>query len=145
MTYYRVWGTLWHDWLTSIDHKKIGIMYCILGFDAAARLHGRAHDARPARPWRTTAPKALPPHHYAVRCGVIAFLCGHAFGHGLMNFVVPLQIGARDVASVPEQLQLLDDRQRRHPGDLLFVGEFGQTGWLAYPPLSGIQYSPGGC
>jgi cytochrome o ubiquinol oxidase subunit 1 len=63
---------------------------------------------------------------------------------GLMNFVVPLQIGARDVASVPEQLQLLDDASGANPGDLLFV-EFGQTGWLAYPPLSGIQYSPGGC
>jgi cytochrome o ubiquinol oxidase subunit I len=72
------------------------------------------------------------------------FFMAMPFITGLMNFVVPLQIGARDVVlPVSQQFQLLDDRHGRALVMVsLFVGEFARTGWLAYPPLSGIAYSP---
>jgi cytochrome o ubiquinol oxidase subunit 1 len=72
------------------------------------------------------------------------FFVAMPFVTGLMNFVVPLQIGARRVVPVPQQLQLLDDRLGRGAGHGLAVHRrVRQTGWLAYPPLSGLAYSPG--
>ena len=150
MTYYKVWGTLWHDWLTSIDHKKIGIMYCILGFVMLLRgftdaLMMRAQQALA----HNGAEGFLPPHHYdqlfTVHGVIMIFFVAMPLVTGLMNFVVPLQIGARDVA-----FPFLNNFSfwMTASGAILvmvslFVGEFGQTGWLAYPPLSGFQYSPG--
>ena len=150
MTYYKVWGTLWRDWLTSIDHKKIGIMYCILGFVMLLRgftdaLMMRAQQALA----HNGAEGFLPPHHYdqlfTVHGVIMIFFVAMPLVTGLMNFVVPLQIGARDVA-----FPFLNNFSfwMTASGAILvmmslFIGEFGQTGWLAYPPLSGIQYSPG--
>ena len=65
VTYYRQWRYLWREWFTSIDHKKIGIMYVILGdHHAAARLRRRHHDARPAGDRLRRSEGYLPPHHY---------------------------------------------------------------------------------
>src|SRR5699024_4980703 len=65
MTYFRVWGNLWRNWLTSIDHKKIGIMYMILGL--VMLLRGFA-DALMMRAQQAIAfgdnAGFLPPHHY---------------------------------------------------------------------------------
>ena len=150
LTYYRLWGTLWRDWITSIDHKKIGIMYMILGLIMLMR--GFA-DALMMRAQQAVAfgdnPGFLPPHHYDqifTEHGVIMiFFVAMPLVTGLMNYVVPLQIGARDVAfpflnnfsfwmtTFGAMLTMTS----------LFVGEFARTGWLAYPPLSGILASPG--
>jgi cytochrome o ubiquinol oxidase subunit I len=149
LTYFKLWGYLWKEWFTSVDHKKIGIMYCILGL--VMLLRGFA-DALMMRAQQAMAFGAndgfLPAHHYdqifTAHGVIMIFFVAMPFVTGLMNFVVPLQIGARDVSfpflnnfsfwmTVAGAVLVMMS---------LFVGEFARTGWLAYPPLSGIGYSP---
>jgi cytochrome o ubiquinol oxidase subunit 1 len=149
MTYFRVWGTLWRDWITSIDHKKIGIMYMILGL--IMLLRGFA-DALMMRVQQAMAfgdnAGVFPPHHYdqifTAHGVIMIFFVAMPLVTGLMNYVVPLQIGARDVAF--PFLNNFSFWMTAFGGVLvmisLFVGEFARTGWLAYPPLSGILASP---
>nr|WP_237715117.1 cytochrome o ubiquinol oxidase subunit I [Hydrocarboniphaga effusa] len=149
VTKQRAWGHLWNDWFCSIDHKKIGVMYMVLGI--VMLLRGFA-DAIMMRAQQAIAfgdnMGYLPPHHYdqifTAHGVIMIFFVAMPFVTGLMNYVVPLQIGARDVAfpflnnfsfwmtTAGAVLVMLS----------LFVGEFAKTGWLAYPPLSGIAYSP---
>ncbi|WP_240126192.1 cytochrome o ubiquinol oxidase subunit I [Thermomonas alba] len=149
MTKYRLWGTFWRDWATSIDHKKIGIMYMVLGL--VMLLRGFA-DALMMRAQQAIAfgdnLGYLPPHHYdqifTAHGVIMIFFVAMPFITGLMNYVVPLQIGARDVAfpflnnfsfwmtTAGAMLVMIS----------LFVGEFSKAGWLAMAPLSGIDYSP---
>jgi len=149
LTYFRVWGTLWRDWLTSIDHKRIGIMYMVLGL--VMLLRGFA-DALMMRAQQAMAfgdsAGFLPPHHYdqvfTAHGVIMIFFVAMPFVTGLMNYVVPLQIGARDVAF--PFLNNFSFWMTAFGAILvmasLFVGEFARTGWLAYPPLSGILGSP---
>jgi cytochrome o ubiquinol oxidase subunit I len=149
VTYYRLWGVLWRDWITSIDHKKIGIMYVALGL--VMLLRGFA-DAIMMRLQQAVAFGGslgyLPPHHYdqifTAHGVIMIFFVAMPLVTGLMNFVVPLQIGARDVAF--PFLNNLSFWMTTYGAGLvmmsLFVGEFARTGWLAYPPLSGIVASP---
>ncbi|WP_211452981.1 cytochrome o ubiquinol oxidase subunit I [Collimonas antrihumi] len=149
LTHFRLWGTLWRDWFTSIDHKKIGIMYCILGL--VMLLRGFA-DALMMRAQQAFAfgdsAGFLPPHHYdqifTAHGVIMIFFVAMPLVTGLMNYVVPLQIGARDVAF--PFLNNFSFWMTAFGGGLvmasLFVGEFARTGWLAYPPLSGILASP---
>ncbi|MFY8117431.1 MAG: cbb3-type cytochrome c oxidase subunit I, partial [Roseateles sp.] len=103
MTKYKVWGPLWRDWLTSIDHKKIGIMYIVLGL--VMLLRGFA-DAIMMRAQQAIAfgdqAGFLPPHHYdqifTAHGVIMIFFVAMPLVTGFMNYVVPLQIGARDVA-----------------------------------------------
>lgn len=149
LTYFRVWGVLWRDWLTSIDHKRIGIMYMILGLIMLLRGFADAlmMRAQQAMAFGDSA-GFLPPHHYdqvfTAHGVIMIFFVAMPFVTGLMNYVVPLQIGARDVA-----FPFLNNFSfwMTTFGALLvmaslFVGEFARTGWLAYPPLSGILGSP---
>ncbi|KAF1700155.1 cytochrome o ubiquinol oxidase subunit I [Pseudoxanthomonas suwonensis] len=149
ITKYKLWGTLWRDWFTSIDHKKIGIMYMVLGL--VMLLRGFA-DALMMRAQQAIAfgdnLGYLPPHHYdqvfTAHGVIMIFFVAMPLVTGLMNYLVPLQIGTRDVAfpflnnfsfwmtTAGAVLVMLS----------LFVGEFAKPGWLAYPPLSGIEYSP---
>ncbi len=150
ITYFKVWGVLWRDWFTSIDHKKIGIMYCVLGLVMLLRGFSDALMMRAQQALAFNGSEGfLPPHHYdqlfTVHGVIMIFFVAMPLITGLMNFVVPLQIGARDVA-----FPFLNNFSfwMTASGAILvmlslFVGEFGQTGWLAYPPLSGIQFSPG--
>ena len=150
LTYYKVWGYLWREWLTSVDHKKIGVMYIILGL--VMLLRGFA-DALMMRAQQAIsfgdAHGYLPAHHYdqvfTAHGVIMIFFVAMPLVTGLMNLVVPLQIGARDVAfpflnnfsfwmTVSGAVTVMMS---------LFVGEFARTGWLAYPPLSNISYSPG--
>ena len=150
LTYFKVWGTLWRDWVTSIDHKKIGIMYCILGLVMLVRGFTDAMMMRAQQAMAFNGSEGfLPPHHYdqlfTVHGVIMIFFVAMPLITGLMNFAVPLQLGARDVAF--PFLNNLSFWMTASGAALvmtsLFVGEFGQTGWLAYPPLSGIQFSPG--
>lgn len=150
VTRLKLWGYLWQEWFTSVDHKKIGIMYMILG--VIMLLRGFA-DALMMRGQQAIAFGAnegyLPPHHYdqifTAHGVIMIFFVAMPFVTGLMNYVVPLQIGARDVAfpflnnfsfwmTVGGAVLVMAS---------LFVGEFAKVGWLAYPPLSGAAYSPG--
>lgn len=150
MTKYRLWGPFWRDWVTSIDHKKIGIMYIVLGL--VMLLRGFA-DALMMRAQQAIAfgdqAGFLPPHHYdqvfTAHGVIMIFFVAMPLITGFMNYVVPLQIGARDVA-----FPFLNNFSfwMTTGGAVLvmaslFVGEFARTGWLAYPPLSGILASPG--
>ena len=149
ITYFRLWGTLWNDWFTSIDHKKIGIMYMVLGI--VMLLRGFA-DALMMRLQQAMSfgdnMGYLPPEHYdqifTAHGVIMIFFVAMPLVTGLMNYLVPLQIGARDVA-----FPFLNNFSfwMTTFGALLvmaslFIGEFARTGWLAYPPLSGIDYSP---
>ncbi|MBJ7262819.1 MAG: cytochrome o ubiquinol oxidase subunit I, partial [Burkholderiaceae bacterium] len=149
LTYFKLWGFLWRNWFTSIDHKKIGIMYMILGL--IMLLRGFA-DAIMMRIQQAIAfgdnVGYLNPHHYdqifTAHGVIMIFFVAMPLVTGLMNYVVPLQIGARDVA-----FPFLNNFSfwMTASGTVLvmvslFVGEFAKTGWLAYPPLSGIIHSP---
>ncbi|WP_342109815.1 cytochrome o ubiquinol oxidase subunit I [Methylobacterium sp. SI9] len=150
ITYYRFWGPMWRDWITSIDHKKIGIMYCI--FASVMLLRGFA-DAILMRSQQAVAfgdqQGFLPPHHYdqifTAHGMIMIFFVAMPFVTGLMNFAVPLQIGARDVAF--PFLNNFSFWMTVAGGMLvmvsLFVGEFSRATWLAYPPLSEASMSPG--
>ncbi len=150
ITYFRLWGYLWNDWFTSVDHKKIGIMYVILSLVMLMR--GFA-DALMMRTQQAIAfgenQGYLPPHHYdqifTAHGVIMIFFFAMPLVTGIMNYVVPLQIGARDVS-----FPFLNNFSfwMTTAGAViimmsLFVGEFARTGWLAYPPLSGADYSRG--
>lgn len=149
ITKYKLWGYLWREWFTSIDHKKIGIMYMVFG--VVMLLRGFA-DALMMRAQQAMAfngdPGFLPPHHYdqifTAHGVIMIFFVAMPLVTGLMNFVMPLQIGARDVAF--PFLNNFSFWMTVAGGVLvmmsLFIGEFAKTGWLAYPPLSGLEASP---
>jgi cytochrome o ubiquinol oxidase subunit 1 len=144
------WPYLWREWITSTDHKRIGVMYVLLaivmlvrGFADALMMRSQlALAAGNARGY-------LPPSHYdqifSAHGTIMIFFVGMAFMVGLMNFVVPLQIGARDVAfPVMNSVSFwLTAAGALLINVSLVVGEFARTGWLAYPPLSELAYSPG--
>ncbi|ROU06325.1 cytochrome o ubiquinol oxidase subunit I [Lysobacter enzymogenes] len=149
LTRYKLWGYLWKEWFTSIDHKKIGIMYIVLGLVMLMR--GFA-DAIMMRMQQAMAfgdnAGFLPPHHYdqifTAHGVIMIFFVAMPLVTGFMNYVVPLQIGARDVA-FPFLNNFSFWMTACGAGLVmvsLFVGEFSTAGWLAYPPLSGIAYSP---
>ncbi|RMO44447.1 cytochrome o ubiquinol oxidase subunit I [Pseudomonas savastanoi] len=150
ITYFRKWTYLWSEWLTSVDHKKIGVMYIVVAMVMLLRGFADAIMMRTQLAMAQNGSEGfLPPEHYDqifTAHGVIMIIfMAMPFFTGLMNIVLPLQIGARDVAfpflnSLSFWLLVA--------GMLLInislgVGEFAKTGWVAYPPLSGLQYSPG--
>ncbi|WP_179504753.1 MULTISPECIES: cytochrome o ubiquinol oxidase subunit I [unclassified Sphingomonas] len=150
LTYFRLWGYLWKEWFTSVDHKKIGIMYMILGLVMFMRGFADAIMMRLQQAIAFNGSEGyLNAHHYdqvfTAHGVIMIFFAAMPFVTGLMNYVVPLQIGARDV-SFPF-LNNFSFWMTTGGAVLvmasLFLGEFGQTGWLAFPPLSGRAYSPG--
>ncbi|UTV99638.1 cytochrome o ubiquinol oxidase subunit I [Marinomonas rhizomae] len=147
---HKLLGVLWNDWLTSVDHKKLGIMYIVLALVMLIRGFADAIMMRLQLALATNGdPGYLPPSHYDqifTAHGVIMIIfMAMPFMIGLMNIVVPLQIGARDVA-----FPFLNNLSfwLAVSGAVLVnislgLGEFAKTGWVAYPPLSGLEYSPG--
>ena len=149
LTYFKLWGPLWRDWITTVDHKRIGIMYIFLAIIMLIRGFADAIMMR-SQQFLASGGYAgfLPPEHYdqifTAHGVIMIFFVAMPFVIGLMNIVIPLQIGARDVAypflnnlgfwftAVSVVLINLS----------LGIGEFAKTGWLAYPPLSELQYSP---
>ncbi|MFT5225946.1 MAG: cytochrome o ubiquinol oxidase subunit 1 [Polaribacter sp.] len=150
LSYYKVWGYLWREWITSIDHKRIGVMYMILGFVMLMRGFSDAILMRVHQAFAFgDSAGFLPPDHYdqifTAHGVIMIFFVAMPFVVGLMNYIVPLQIGARDVA-FPFLNNLSFWMTAAGAGLVmvsLFIGKFAKTGWLAYPPLSGILQSPG--
>jgi cytochrome o ubiquinol oxidase subunit 1 len=144
------WPYLWRDWITSVDHKRIGVMYIALSLLMLVRGFSDAIMMRSQQALAVGgAPGYLPPSHYdqifSAHGTIMIFFVAMTFMVGLMNFVVPLQLGVRDVAfptlnSVSLWLTasgvLLTNMS-------LVIGEFARTGWLVYPPLSELKFSPG--
>ena len=145
------WGWLWNDWLTSVDPKKIGIMYFLVagfmlvrgGIDAIMMWLQQALSSGSSHGFLTA-------DHYqqifTAHGNIMVFFVAMAFIFGLINFIVPLQIGARDLAS-----PLLNTLGFwLYVGGVVMVnmffilgGEYAATGWLATAPLSGLEFSPG--
>jgi cytochrome o ubiquinol oxidase subunit 1 len=151
ITYKRRWKWLWKEWLTSVDPKKIGIMYFVAGgfmllrggLDAIMLWLQQALASGDSQGY-------LSAQHFqeifTAHGNIMVFFVAMALIFGFINYIVPLQIGARDLAS--PFLNTL--------GFWLYVagvvminmffflgGEYAATGWLAVAPLSGPEFSPG--
>lgn len=149
LTYFKRWKWLWKEWLTSLDPKKIGVMYLIA---AAAMLLRGAADAGMMRLQQILGAGNhgfLSSDHFqqvfTAHGTIMIFFVAMGFMFGLINLIVPQQIGARDVAfpfmnSVSFWLFVAGMMLMNVS---LAIGEFAATGWLAYPPLSGLEFSPG--
>jgi cytochrome o ubiquinol oxidase subunit 1 len=149
VTKYRLWGWLWREWLTSVDHKKIGVMYIILGIIMLLRGFSDALMMRAQQAIAFGANQGyLPAHHYdqifSAHGTIMIFFVAIPLIVGLVNLVMPLQIGARDVAfpylnslsfwlTVAGALLVMAS---------LFIGEFSRGGWLNYVPVTNLQNSP---
>ena len=147
--YLKRWKWLWDEWFTTVDPKKIGIMYIVVvlimfmkGFADAIMMRlqqalsvGDSHGFISAGHFQEV---------FSAHGTTMIFFVGMGVVFGLFNLIIPLQIGARDVAfpflnavsfwlfAAGAALTLIS----------LAVGSFSAAGWLAYPPLSGIEYSP---
>jgi cytochrome o ubiquinol oxidase subunit 1 len=149
LTYFKKWGYLWREWLTSLDHKKIGIMY--IAVSSVMLLRG-VMDALLMRVQQAIAADSnglVSSDHFqqifSAHGTIMIFFVAMGLMFGLINTVLPQMLGARDVAfpflnSVSFWLFAA--------GAILMnvslaIGEFSAAGWLAYPPLSGLEYSPG--
>lgn len=140
---------LWREWITSVDHKRIGVMYIVLAMVMLLRGFADALLMRSQQAIAFGAPGYLPPEHYnqifSAHGTMMIFFVAMPFMIGLMNFVVPLQLGARDVAfpTLNSVGFWLTATGALLINISLIVGEFARTGWLPYPPLSELTYSPG--
>jgi cytochrome o ubiquinol oxidase subunit 1 len=147
LTYTKRWKWLWRDWLTSLDPKKIGVMYVVVAL--VMLLRGAADAIMMRIQQASNTGHFLDANHFqqifSAHGTIMIFFVAMGLMFGLINLIMPLQIGARDVAfpflnSVSFWLfaagMLLVNLS-------LIVGEFSAAGWLAYPPLSELAYSPG--
>lgn len=149
LSYFKKWGYLWHEWITTVDHKKIGVMYIILssvmllrGFSDAIMM--RLQQAMAAGEHLGYLPAEHFNQIFTAHGVIMIFFVAMPFMFGLLNLAVPLQIGARDVAfpylnSLSFWLTVVGAMLVNIS---LIVGDFAATGWLAYPPLSELAYSP---
>ena len=150
VTKYRLWGWLWREWFTTVDHKKIGIMYMILGIVMLLRGFADALMMRLQQAMAFGANEGyLNAHHYdqifTAHGTIMIFFVAIPLISGVINFVMPLQIGARDVA-FPYLNSLsfwLTTAGALLVMASLFVGEFSTAGWLNYVPVANLQNSPG--
>jgi cytochrome o ubiquinol oxidase subunit 1 len=144
------WPYLWRDWITSVDHKRIGVMYCALSLVMLIRGFSDAIMMRSQLALATGGAQGyLPPEHYnqifSAHGTIMIFFVAMTFMVGLMNFVVPLQLGIRDVAfpTLNSVSLWLTASGVLLTNISLVIGEFARTGWLVYPPLSELKFSPG--
>jgi len=140
---------LWREWITSVDHKRIGVMYCLLAMVMLLRGFIDALMMRSQQAMALHGGGFLPPEHYdqifSAHGTIMIFFVAMAFVIGLMNFAVPLQLGVRDVAfpTLNSVSFWLTAAGALLVNISLVIGEFAKTGWLPYPPLSELKYSPG--
>src|SRR5215468_1500939 len=141
---------LWREWITSVDHKRIGVMYIVIAL--VMLLRGFADGIMMRTQQAVAAGGAqgyLPPEHFdqifSAHGTIMIFFVAMPLVIGLMNFAVPLQLGIRDVAfpTLNSVSLWLTASGILLTNVSLAVGEFAKTGWVAYPPLSELQFSPG--
>ena len=144
------WPYLWREWLTSVDHKRIGVMYFVLALVMLLRGFSDAIMMRSQQAIAIGGAQGyLPPDHYdqifSAHGTIMIFFVAMPFVVGLMNFVVPLQLGVRDVAfPVLNSISFwLTASGALLINMSLVIGNFARTGWMGYPPLSELAYSPG--
>jgi cytochrome o ubiquinol oxidase subunit 1 len=144
------WPYLWREWITSVDHKRIGVMYCILALVMMLRGFSDAIMMRSQQALAAGGAQGyLPPEHFdqvfSAHGTIMIFFMAMPFVIGLMNLVVPLQLGVRDMAfpTLNSVALWLTASGILLTNVSLVVGEFAKTGWVAYPPLSELKFSPG--
>ena len=149
ITRFGKWRYLWSEWLTSLDHKKIGVMYIVLAFVMLSRALIEAVLMRMQQAAAVGSPGFLAPDHFAqlfsTHGSIMIFFMAMPFLVGLINYVMPLQIGSRDVA-----FPLLNSISLWLTGGAaglmmasLVIGEFSTGGWSGYPPYTEVAFSPG--
>ncbi|UAK23858.1 cbb3-type cytochrome c oxidase subunit I [Sphingomonas nostoxanthinifaciens] len=148
LTYLHAWRYLWKEWLTSLDHKRIGIMYVVLAFVMLSRALVEAVLMRMQQASAIDAPGFVEPDHFAqlfsTHGSIMIFFMAMPFLTGVINYVTPLQIGARDVA-----FPLLNSISLWLTGGAaglmmvsLVIGRFSTGGWSGYPPYTELAFSP---
>jgi cytochrome o ubiquinol oxidase subunit I len=144
------WPYLWREWITSVDHKRIGVMYIVLALIMLLRGFSDAIMMRTQQAVAAGGAQGyLPPEHFdqifSAHGTIMIFFMAMPFVIGLMNFVVPLQLGVRDMAfpTLNSVALWLTASGILLTNISLAVGEFAKTGWVAYPPLSELRFSPG--
>lgn len=149
LTYFKAWRYFWREWVTSVDHKRIGIMYIVLALVMLIRGFVDAIMMRAQQAFALNSEGYLPPEHFeqifSSHGTIMIFFMAMPFLTGLINIIVPQQIGARDVA-FPFLNSVSFWLTAAGAGLVLVslvVGKFSQAGWTGYPPYSGIDYSPG--
>jgi cytochrome o ubiquinol oxidase subunit 1 len=150
VTYLRRWRWLWNEWLTTVDPKRIGVMYIIVAVLMLVRggvdvILMRGQQVTSVGAAAGVVPTSTFQQLFSAHGTIMIFFVAMGLMFGIINLVVPLQIGARDVAFpflnatsfwlFCSGMVLINAS--------LGVGEFSAAGWLAYPPLSELQYSPG--
>src|SRR5947209_16525211 len=139
---------LWREWITSVDHKRIGVMYVLLALVMLLRGFVDAIMMRSQQALAFHAPGYLPPEHYdqifSAHGTIMIFFAAMPLVIGLMNFVVPLQLGVRDVAfpALNSVSFWLTASGALLINASLVIGNFARTGWMGYPPLSELGFSP---
>ncbi len=150
LTYFKKWKWLWREWLTTTNHKRIGLMYLIVAM--VMLLRGGA-DAVMIRLQQATSvgasngvfPPSMFQQVFSAHGTIMIFFVGMGFMFALINLIVPLQIGARDVAFpfLNATSFWLFTAGMILINLSLVIGQFSAAGWLAYPPLSELKFSPG--
>src|SRR5580698_55798 len=140
------WPYLWREWLTSVDHKRIGVMYVLLALVLLLRGFSDAIMMRTQLAMAAGGAQGyLPPEHFdqifSAHGTIMIFFMAMPFMIGLMNFAVPLQLGIRDVAfpTLNSVSLWLTASGILLVNISLVVGEFAKTGCVAYPPLSELR------
>src|SRR6476469_9706669 len=139
---------LWKEWITSVDHKRIGVMYTLLAMVMLLRGFSDAIMMRIQQVMAFHSQGYLPPEHFnqifSAHGTIMIFFVAMPFMIGLMNLIVPLQLGVRDVAfpTLNPVGFWLTATGALLVNISLVIGEFARTGWLPYPPLSELTYSP---
>jgi cytochrome o ubiquinol oxidase subunit I len=150
ITYYKRWTWLWREWITSVDHKKIGVMYIVFSAVMLAKglVDAAMMRAQQAFAFGDSMGYLGAPHFQQIFTAhgvTMIFFVGMGVMFGLINLILPLQIGARDVAF--PFLNNLSFWLFTSGGMFILVslvlGFYAGTGWSAYPPLSGLKYNPG--
>lgn len=149
ITWSGKWRYLWEEWLTSVDHKRIGIMYIVIALVMMSRALIEAAMMRLQQAVALDASGYLPPDHFAqlftTHGTIMIFFMAMPFLTGLINFVVPLQIGARDVSfPVMNSISLaLTAGGAALMMVSLVIGKFSTGGWSGYPPYTEATFNPG--
>jgi cytochrome o ubiquinol oxidase subunit 1 len=143
------WRYLWTEWFTSVDHKRIGIMYIVIAFVMLSRAVIEAVMMRMQQAFSLDAPGYLPPEHFSqlfsTHGTIMIFFMAMPFLTGMINYVLPLQIGTRDVSfPVLNSISLwLTGGGAALMMISLVLGKFSTGGWSGYPPYTERAYSPG--
>jgi cytochrome o ubiquinol oxidase subunit 1 len=149
ITYFRAWRLVLVNWVSSLDHKKIGIMYIMVALVMLLRGFIDAAMMRSQQAVAFDNDGYLPPGHFdqifSSHGTIMIFFMAMPFLSGLVNLIMPQQIGSRDVA-FPFMNSVSLWLTTAGAGLVLIslvIGKFSTAGWSGYPPFSGVEYNPG--